>query len=106
MKVAFLVMLLQIKSTAMKIFLGAESGDSRMASTALEQGAKLAKRTADAGAAAEVEDVVGHIDDSDDDEAVHDEVVDAANRMATDVLVWRGKLSRPGHGYLRAHAKH
>ena len=67
MKVAFLVMLLQIKSTAMKIFLGAESGDSRMASTALEQGAKLAKRTADAGAAAEVEDVVGHIDDSDDE---------------------------------------
>lgn len=30
----------------------------------------------------------------------------ACKRVTTDFLVWRGKLSRLGHGYLRAHAKH
>ena len=80
-KLAFLVMLLQVKSVVMKLLFNGESGDSRMASSALEQGAKLAKRTADAGAAANVEDVVELLDDD-------DEVVDAVNEMATDAMVW------------------
>ena len=82
MRLAFLVMLLQIKSTVMSLWLGGESGDSRMASSALETGAKLAKRTADAGVAASVEDVAANFGDD-------DEVFEAANQIATDLMVWR-----------------
>ena len=81
-KLAFLVMLLQIKSTVMSLWFGGQSGDSRMASSALETGAKLAKRTADAGVAASVEDVIGDLGDD-------DEFLGSANEMATDLMVWR-----------------